>query len=635
MKEKIKIYVSYHKPSVLLKNNILTPIHVGRNIATRESKDGNISNTQLNWLKQNMIGDDTGENISHLNRRFSEVTAHYYVWKNQETLGNPDYIGFMHYRRHLNFNNAKSNKELCGEYLNQEYINKIGLNEKQIEKIVLKNDIVCVKPWDVRESNCKNIYEQYNNYADLDIEDYDIALRILKEKFPKFSKAADDYNASCKGWFTNIFIMKKDIFNNYSNWLFEILLECEKQIQNYDDINKNRVIGHIAERLFGIYLTYLRQNNKKIKIKELQRSMVQNTDLTLEIQPKYEGEIPIILSSDNNYIPYLATTIQSIAKNASLEEKYSIYILHTDISKHSQTLIKSIANCNMNIKFVDVSTFFNEQDISIFHINNHFSVATYFRFYIPQIFKYFEKVIYCDCDAVFVDDIAKLYKINIQDKWLGATKDIGVFIETQKHSKEKTNYYKNILKLTYPENYFQAGLLIFNIKELIKNDFTNKCIKKLIDIKTPKYVDQCILNAVCENYVQYIDPKWNVQAYIPTSYPDFINFIHEDKNIYLETYKNPLYVHYSGVQKPWEIPDMFMGEYFWTYARQCPFYEKILYENASKFIVYKNKYLNDRFKLTFLQKLFSIKNLTKKNKKYKIITILGIRIKKGVGNAFD
>ena len=34
-KPKVKILISYHKPAVLLKDEVLTPIHVGRALATQ------------------------------------------------------------------------------------------------------------------------------------------------------------------------------------------------------------------------------------------------------------------------------------------------------------------------------------------------------------------------------------------------------------------------------------------------------------------------------------------------------------------------------------------------------------------------------------------------------------------------
>ncbi|EOH7902799.1 DUF4422 domain-containing protein, partial [Campylobacter coli] len=99
----IKILIGYHKPAVLFKDEILTPIHLGRALATQASKDGEMSKEDFEWMCENMIGDDTGDNISYLNRYFAEFSGLYWAWKNYSRLSNPDYIGFMHYRRHFIF----------------------------------------------------------------------------------------------------------------------------------------------------------------------------------------------------------------------------------------------------------------------------------------------------------------------------------------------------------------------------------------------------------------------------------------------------------------------------------------------------------------------------------------------------
>lgn len=107
MSEKLKILISYHKPSELFKDEIYTPIHLGRVLAMAENKDGKMSETDFKWLCKNMIGDDTGENISHLNHYFNEMTGVFWAWKNYDKLSNPDYIGFASYRRR-----KKQNKNL-------------------------------------------------------------------------------------------------------------------------------------------------------------------------------------------------------------------------------------------------------------------------------------------------------------------------------------------------------------------------------------------------------------------------------------------------------------------------------------------------------------------------------------------
>lgn len=81
---KIKILVSYHKPAKLIKDDIWTPIKIGES---------------LNWDVENLIQDDTGDNISSRNDVYNELTSIYWAWKNYRNLGNPDFIGFCHYRR--------------------------------------------------------------------------------------------------------------------------------------------------------------------------------------------------------------------------------------------------------------------------------------------------------------------------------------------------------------------------------------------------------------------------------------------------------------------------------------------------------------------------------------------------------
>ncbi|EHU8946558.1 DUF4422 domain-containing protein, partial [Campylobacter coli] len=152
---KVKILVGYHKPAVLLKDDILTPIHLGRALATQASKDGEMSKEDFEWMCENMIGDDTGDNISHLNRYFCELTGIYWAWKNYDKLGNPDYIGFMHYRRIFDFCSESLNLPISKEFNTPEldYVNNSDknkyLNQKDIINTILNYNRVISKSQNV------------------------------------------------------------------------------------------------------------------------------------------------------------------------------------------------------------------------------------------------------------------------------------------------------------------------------------------------------------------------------------------------------------------------------------------------------------------------------------------------------
>ena len=78
MNNKVKILVAYHKRDKLFRNNVLFPIHLGREIAFDKTKDGNLSEKDYNWLLNNMAGDNTGNKLvpnKYTKNTTQEITA--------------------------------------------------------------------------------------------------------------------------------------------------------------------------------------------------------------------------------------------------------------------------------------------------------------------------------------------------------------------------------------------------------------------------------------------------------------------------------------------------------------------------------------------------------------------------------
>jgi len=216
----VKILVCCHKEGYLMsKDDIYLPIQVGRALSNE---------------KLDMIGDNTGDNISNKNKNYCELTGLYWAWKN---LKNADYMGLCHYRRHF---------DITSIYL---------------EKTLKKYDIILVKPVVLPFSNL------YNAIMAATQEDTYILINIIYAHFPKYKKATLDYLYNSNEWIPyNMLITSSYYFEDYSKWVFDVLSIFETQIKLSGYTRMKRIFGYMGEVLLGIYCI---ANNLKINYVDL------------------------------------------------------------------------------------------------------------------------------------------------------------------------------------------------------------------------------------------------------------------------------------------------------------------------------------------------------------------------------
>lgn len=232
----IKILVATHKKYWMPEDEVYLPIHVG--------KEG----------KQDLgyVGDNTGDNISIKNPNYCELTAIYWAWKNLEA----DYIGLVHYRRYF----TKHNLRNC-EKKKQDILTK-----NDFENILKDVDIIVP---DKRKYYIETIRSHYNHsYYEKDLNETEC---IIKEMYPEFSRAFNKVMNRTWAHMFNMFVMRKDYFDEYCEWLFTILFELEKRIDisNYT-VMEARVFGFISELLLDVWL-----ETKQIDYKEINVSFME------------------------------------------------------------------------------------------------------------------------------------------------------------------------------------------------------------------------------------------------------------------------------------------------------------------------------------------------------------------------
>ncbi|MDY6357074.1 MAG: DUF4422 domain-containing protein [Catonella sp.] len=566
-KPDIKLFVVCHKPCYVPDLPFLHPIQV---------------NAAANGHMDFEYHDDDGEdNISSKNRSFCELTAQYWVWKHVEA----DYYGFFHYRRYFSFFPEKLKDvdewgNLNFDHFDEFYNNETGLNEEQVRKAVEGKDIIVVGSRKLSKDGKTTVGNEYGKASFQHEEDFKTTIRVLLQKYPEYKNAVDQYLNSTTAHECNMFIMKRDLFKEYGKWLFDILFEVEKLTDvTFYNQEELRIFGYLAERLCGIFFTQQELLGKNCG--ELPKTYIWNTEPREEyVKPVFEDGIPIILSANGKFSPYLDVAIRSMVENSSPDRRYDFIVLFNDISAEDQKTIRSAAKGrdNISIRFIKVSQYFDQ---SKFYLDQHLSIETYYRLVIPDIMPDYKKVIYIDCDLVVERDLAELYDTDLHDHAIGATHDLDVAGQVKLGMNEWPLYMHHILKIDNPYSYFQAGVLILNL-EKIRQTTTVKDMMACAQKVNWKCHDQDVLNHMFNGDIEYLPLKWNVYMDWRENDGRSRGKIMKEApftmyNEYQQARKNPYVIHYAGYQKPWDVVDCDFANNFWKYAAKSPYYTRLLF----------------------------------------------------------
>ena len=263
--------------------------------------------------------------------------------------------------------------------------------------------------------------------------------------------------------------------------------------------------------------------------------LIKNNKTTIPTipKPKNNNSINIVFTTDKEYSSYLKVALKSLILNKDKDSIYNIYILSIDLNKKTQEELKTFKQNDVEINTVPlkVKTLDKiiDKKINFFYVSR----ADLFKFFIPEMFQNFDKILYLDSDILVLKDISEIYNYNLENKIIGVLP-------------EKTNF-KNEENSKY-----NCGVILFDIKKCSENNITKKLIQAKNNDKTKRYVTQLA-------YTKAIDIK-NTKA-LPLNY----NYLIKDEKI-IDNKDEILIVHFAGFQKPWYNPDMEFAPLWWHYA---------------------------------------------------------------------
>ena len=251
----LKIYCVTNKRLIQLEKSVLNFAGVGND-----------------KFPENYIKPDKLDNIYYKEKNYSELTFHYWYWKNLMKFENAKWVGFCQKRRFWIKNNSSKlniNKKNLEEHLlsepeeawkNYESIICSPIDVSGVKKIklikrgwknILKNPTIL---FDRKKETIKLHFDMHHGYGNLDkaIDHLKKNERIL---FRKFVNQNNSFNPHI------MFISKKKIINKWFKSLFSWLFSCEKEfgLKNLKGYDQQRLYAYLAER----YLSFWFKKNTK------------------------------------------------------------------------------------------------------------------------------------------------------------------------------------------------------------------------------------------------------------------------------------------------------------------------------------------------------------------------------------
>ena len=345
---------------------------------------------------------------------------------------------------------------------------------------------------------------------------------------------------------TNRFVRYEKDFVNYAAHL--LLIDLSNKHGN--------VKQEMLDRMRDSWLNELGlcgRNSNYFYDPEIYRKLKQTFPELFARKENFLSEIPVVYAADENYLRYVAVSMESILVASKRESFYRFIILVSqNISKESCNFIENIishySNCSVEFKRMG-----NEFDNAYIRIS-HITVATYYRLLLPNLLPEYDKCIYLDGDTIVQEDLNELYHIDVTSYYLAGARAYIYYRDMDYHKK----------RLDFAEHdtfeYVNAGVLVFNLHEMRQDNLVERFMK-LLNFNFESQ-DQDILNYACRGKIKIIPFSYNMMTRYCTGKPtNFQKWVSVDE---LESGKrSPVVIHYADKKKPWNDIHSFYAKNWW------------------------------------------------------------------------
>lgn len=211
------------------------------------------------------LKDTDGETICTLanNKLMSEYTAIWWVWKHYKELGDPDYVGFCHYRRFFTAHepNYGAYPICCIPPEMEMSAYMLAFKKNQLLEVIQQTQSDGVLPCPFVDytyaKDCSDVIqlmlrESEHLHLGLSMQQCEEMFSVLKKHMLKHFKedAVDLSFKQIETFHFNVFVLQRDLFEAYSQIMSGCMLELAEQYQKLAAEKKvsERVLAYCSER---------------------------------------------------------------------------------------------------------------------------------------------------------------------------------------------------------------------------------------------------------------------------------------------------------------------------------------------------------------------------------------------------
>lgn len=263
--------------------------------------------------------------------------------------------------------------------------------------------------------------------------------------------------------------------------------------------------------------------------------------------------IPVLMTTDENYIDPLMVTIWSARTNTPLEHMLDITVLcHSAFGQEFKDRLLNLNNRleNVYIHFFEI----DDEDFKEGKSNAHIALAAYYRLAAVKCIDR-DKCVYIDGDVIVETDLYDLLNENVEDYYVGGVPDITLISRPN-----QAMDYMSKSNIQAIDDYINSGILVMNLKKIRKDNLFTTFINQISTEYNP-WLDQDVINRVCHGKIKLLDWTYNHISY-------FEDFAYESLIGPARRIGKGDIFHYTMGVKPWDNYNYKYADHWWKYARE-------------------------------------------------------------------